>query len=176
MKSWLTVFVALGLVFGLWASAEVSAQDDVTKHPSCPYCGMDRAKFAHSRVLVEYDDGSAFGACSLHCAAIDLAVHMDKSPKTVLVGDYNTKQLIDAEKATWVIGGGKMGVMTKNAKWAFTKSEDAKAFVAANGGTIGTFDQAMKAAYEDMYTDTKMIREKRKAMKQTTMENKEHKQ
>jgi hypothetical protein len=33
----------------------------------------------------------------------------------------------------------------------------------------------MKAAYEDMYTDTKMIREKRKAMKQTTMEPKEQK-
>ncbi len=162
MKRWLTVFVALGLVFGLWASAELFAQDDVTKHPSCPYCGMDRAKFAHSRVLVEYDDGSAFGACSLHCAAIDLAVHMDKSPKTVLVGDYNTKQLIDAEKATWVIGGKKTGVMTQRAKWAFADKAEAEKFVQAEGGQISTFDEALKAAYEDMYKDSKMIREKRK--------------
>jgi hypothetical protein len=65
--------------------------------------------------------------------------------------------------------------MTKNAKWAFGKSEDAKEFVAANGGAPGAFDQAMKAAYEDMYTDTKMIREKRKAMKQASMEHKEPK-
>jgi hypothetical protein len=35
-----------------------------------------------------------------------------------------------------------------------------------------TFDEAMKAAYEDMYTDTKMIREKRKMMKQKMMEHK----
>lgn len=38
-----------------------------------------------------------------------------------MVGDYNTKRLIDAEKAVWVIGGGKQGVMTKRAKWAFEK-------------------------------------------------------
>ena len=80
------------------------------------------------------------------------------------------------EKAVWVIGGSKMGVMTKNAKWAFGKTEEANAFVTANGGNISTFDQAVKAAYEDMYADTKMIREKRKAMKQTTPEQKEHKQ
>jgi len=136
---------------------------------------MDREKFAFSRVLIEYEHGSTVGACSIHCAAIDLATNIDKTPKTIWVGDYTTKELIDAEKAFWVIGGSKMGVMTKNAKWAFGKSEDAKEFVAANGGEPGAFDQAMKAAYEDMYADTKMIREKRKAMKQTTMEHKEQK-
>ena len=163
MKSILTLFVVLGLVFGFcWVSAEVFAQDDVAKHSSCPLCGMDRAKFAHSRVLIEYEDGSAFGACSLHCAALDIAVHMDKSPKAVWVGDYNTKLLIDAEKATWVIGGNKMGVMTKRAKWAFADKAEAEKFVQAEGGQLATFEQAIKAAYEDMYEDTRMIREKRK--------------
>ena len=151
MKSLLTVFVCLGLVFGFCSiSAEVFAQDDVAKHPSCPFCGMDRAKFAHSRVLIEYEDGSTFGACSLHCAALDMAVHMDKTPKAVLVGDYNTKQLTDAEKATWVIGGNKMGVMTKRAKWAFANKADAEKFVQAEGGQIATFEEAIKASYEDM--------------------------
>ena len=41
------------------------AQEDVHKSPSCAYCGMDRAKFAHSRMFVTYDDGSTFGACAL---------------------------------------------------------------------------------------------------------------
>ena len=72
--------------------------DELKKYPKCPYCGMDRAKFAHSRVLVDYEGGSAFGACSLHCAAVDMAVHIDKTPKAIMVGDYNTKKLIDAEK------------------------------------------------------------------------------
>jgi hypothetical protein len=34
--------------------------------------------------------------------------------------------------------------------------------VQANGGTIVAFDDAIKAAYDDMYQDTRMIRENRK--------------
>ena len=49
------------------------AQDDIKKHPSCKYCGMDREKFAHSRVFAEYEDGTTEGTCSIHCAAIDFA-------------------------------------------------------------------------------------------------------
>ena len=75
------------------------------------------------------------------------------------------KHLIDAEQAFWVIGGKIPGVMTKQAKWAFAQKEDAEKFIAVNGGTLANFDQAMKAAYEDMYADVKMIREKRKMMK-----------
>lgn len=163
-------------VLCLFLTASAFAQEDAAKYKTCKYCGMDREKFAHSRMLIEYEDGSLVGTCSIHCAAIDLATSIDKTPKVIWVGDYLSKQLVDGEKAVWVIGGNKIGVMTKNAKWAFGKDEDAKAFIAAEGGNLATFDQAMKAAYEDMYTDTKMIREKRKAMKQASPEHKEHKQ
>ncbi|MGE5844934.1 MAG: nitrous oxide reductase accessory protein NosL, partial [Syntrophaceae bacterium] len=70
-----------------------------------------------------------------------------------------------AERATWVLGGSKMGVMTRNAKWAFLQRGDAEKFIAQNGGKMATYDDAMKASYEDMYADTKMIRDKRKMMK-----------
>jgi nitrous oxide reductase accessory protein NosL len=122
-------------------------------------------------MLIVYDDGTEVGACSLHCAAIDLAINIDKSPKTIYVGDFNTKKLIDAEQAFWVIGGNKPGVMTKRAKWAFEKKADAEAFIAKEGGTIANLDQAIKASYEDIYTDTRMIRERRK-MKRQQMEKK----
>jgi len=148
------------------------AQEDIQKHPSCKYCGMNRQQFAHSRIFIEYDDGSTVGTCSIHCAAVDLAINIDKTPKAIQVGDYNSKALIDAEKASWVMGGSKMGVMTKRAKWAFEKKEDAEKFIKENGGEAATFDVAMKAAYEDMYQDTKMIRERRKMMKQKKMEHK----
>jgi nitrous oxide reductase accessory protein NosL len=69
--------------------------------------------------------------------------------------------LLDAEKACWVIGGKKPGVMTKRAKWAFASDKDAQAFIKENEGKPASFDEAMKASYEDMYTDTKMIRERR---------------
>ncbi len=65
-----------------------------------------------------------------------------------------------------------MGVMTKRAKWAFENKADAEKFIKENGGTPATFDDAMEAAYEDMYADTKMIREKRKMMKEKMMEHK----
>ena len=149
-------------VFSLFVVGAVSAQDDIKRFPTCKVCGMDREKFAHSRMVIEYEDGTTVGVCSLHCAALDLALNIDKTPKMIMVGDYATKSLIDAEKAVWVMGGNKMGVMTKRAKWAFEKKGEAESFVKENGGILASFDEVMKAAYEDMYADTKMIREKRK--------------
>lgn len=168
-KTWIYLIV---IALCLCLTGVVLAQEDIKKHPSCKFCGMDREKFAHSRIYIEFDDGSTDGACSLHCAALDLAIHIDKTPKTIWVGDYHTKMLIDAEKGFWMIGGSKMGVMTQRAKWAFAKKEEAEKFKTENGGDIGTFDQAIKAAYEDMYLDTKMIREKRKRVKKKPMEHK----
>ena len=149
-------------------------QEDIQKEPACKYCGMDRAKFAHSRMLVIYDDGTEVGTCSIHCLAIDFALNIDKTPSAIKVGDFNTKELIDAETAFWVIGGNKPGVMTKQAKWAFKNKEDAEKFIMLNGGTLATFDEAMKAAYDSMYTDTKMIRDKRKKMKMMKMKKTGH--
>jgi copper chaperone NosL len=141
------------------------AQTDIEKHKSCAYCGMDRGQFAQSRMLIIYSDGSEVALCSLHCAAVDFAVNLDKTPKTIQVADFGTKNLIDAEQAFWVIGGTKPGVMSKRAKWAFADKPNAEAFIKSNGGQLATFEGAMKAAYEDMYNDSKMIREKRKMMK-----------
>lgn len=169
MKRFLIFGMALLCCFSLAGVA--AAQEDIQAFSACKYCGMDRAKFSYSRVLIDYDDGTAEGTCSIHCAAVDLALNIDKTPRAILVGDYNTRNLIDAEQAFWVIGGDKMGVMTKNAKWAFEKKADADDFIKANGGRTATFDQVMKASYEDMYADTKMIREKRK-MKKMNMQKK----
>jgi nitrous oxide reductase accessory protein NosL len=143
----------------------VIAQDDIGEHPACPHCGMDRAKFAHARVYIVYDDDTTVGTCAIHCAAIDLAINVGKSPKKIMVGDYNTLNLIDAEKAVWVIGGSKMGVMTHRAKWAFADDKAAQTFIDENGGEKADFDSTMKAAFEDMYKDINMIREKKKKMK-----------
>jgi len=74
------------LIASLLISVTVSlAQgiEDVQKYPSCKYCGMDREKFAHTRMLIEYRDGSGFGSCSLHCIAVDLALNIDKDPKAI---------------------------------------------------------------------------------------------
>jgi copper chaperone NosL len=153
-------------------SVLMALSNDVKEMPACKYCGMSRETFAHNRMLIEYEDGSTVAVCSLHCASLDLALNLDKAPKTISVADYNTKELIDAETAHWVIGGKKPGVMTRNAKWAFAKKEDAEKFRLDNGGLIAGFDEALETAYKDLANDTKMIREKRKMMRKKMMEKK----
>ncbi len=162
MKTALTLALVLA---GLSRPALAEPPADVRAAPSCTHCGMDREKFGHSRMLVEYEDGTRVGLCSIHCAAIELAVVIDKVPRSIQVADHGTRALVEAEKAVWVIGGSVPGVMTSRAKWAFADRAAADAFVKANGGAIATFDEARRAAYEDMYKDTKAIRERRKAMR-----------
>jgi len=130
--------------------------------------------FSHSRMVIEYEDGSAVGTCSLHCTAVELANTIDRIPVMVRVADYDRKELLDAEEAVWVMGGNKKGVMTGQAKWAFADREAAERFVRANGGRIVTFDEAIKAAYDDMYQDTKMIREFRKMKRMKQQEGADH--
>lgn len=161
MKKWL-IFV---LLVATAAGIAFAADPDVLQQKSCSYCGMSRGKFAHSRMLIEYDDGSSVGVCSLRCAAVDLVNNLDKSPRRISVGDYADRTLIDAEKAVWVIGGNKAGVMTGRAKWAFAGDQGAETFIKEHGGSKAGFDAAMKAAFEDLYLDTKMVRERRKMKK-----------
>jgi copper chaperone NosL len=150
------------VVFCLFAGSILWAlENDVKELSACKYCGMNRETFAHSRMLVEYADGTRVGLCSLHCAAVDLAANMGMKVKAIMVADYDTKQLMDAGNAAWILGGNKPGVMTRRAKWAFSDKSAAGAFAKENGGTLIAFDDAMKAAYEDMWEDTQMIRERK---------------
>ncbi len=148
--------------FGVMDAAVAFAHEDIKKFPSCPLCGMDRQQYGYSRMLIKYDEGKATGTCSIHCTAAEISVNRDKTVESMLVGDYHTKKLIEAKKAFWVIGGAKPGVMTNRAKWAFNRKNDAEKFVKENGGRLGTFDEAMKATFADMYEDIKMIRERRR--------------
>ncbi len=124
---------------------------DIKIHPECKHCGMNRQQFAYSRALVEYDDGTAVGTCSVHCLAINLALSTGKTPKAMMAADYYSKKLVDAERAFWVLGGKKAGVMSIKGKWAFEEKKDATKFIKENGGQLATFDRVMKATFEDMY-------------------------
>ena len=139
--------------------------DETIAGRACKYCGMEFEKFNYSRMVIKYNDGTAVGVCSLHCAALELSTMLDKTPQSIMVADMFTRQLIDAEAAFWVIDSSKPGVMSARGKWAFQKKETAENYAREAKGKLVTFDEAMKAAYEDMYVDTKMIREKRKDKK-----------
>lgn len=140
-------------------------ENDIAKFPKCPYCGMDRKAFHHSRMLIHYSNEVPDATCSLHCAAVSLALNIDAEPKAIWVADNASKDepkpLVEAAKASFLIGGSTPGVMTTRAKAAFGSQAAAKAAQDAQGGDLGGFDQALEAAYADMAKDVARIRKNR---------------
>jgi hypothetical protein len=128
----------------------VLAQDDIDAHRSCASCGMDRKAYGYSRMLVQYEDGVMVGTCSLHCAVVELDANHGRTVKSLLVADRDSRVLIDVERAIWVMGGGKRGVMSQLPTWAFQSKAGAEAFIKVNGGKIVTCAEALAAAREEM--------------------------
>ena len=148
--------------------------NDIAKYPKCPYCGMDRKQFHHSRMLIQYADDLADGTCSIHCAAISLSLNIDREPKAIWVGDNaaasEVKPLVEVDKASFLVGSSLKGVMTKRSKVAYGTAEAATASRLANGGELANFDQALLAAYTDMSQDVSMIRKNRAERRKRMME------
>ncbi len=143
------IVVILAAVLLCSARTIVFAQDDINEHRSCVNCGMDRKAYGFSRMLIQYEDGSAVGVCSLHCAVVELDANPGRKVKALLVADRDSRTLINAEQANWVMGGGKRGVMTQQPKWAFRSRDHAEAFIKANGGKLVTWEEALAAAREE---------------------------
>ncbi|MDP2795805.1 MAG: nitrous oxide reductase accessory protein NosL [Sulfurisoma sp.] len=149
-------------------------ESDIEKYPKCPYCGMDRKQYHHSRMLVHYSDDVADGTCSLHCAAISLSLNVDREPKVLWVGDNaaagDVKPLVEVDKATFLVGSKLPGVMTANSKVAYGGEDAARTSQAANGGELVKFDQALLVAYTDMSKDVSRIRKNRAERRKKMME------
>jgi len=128
------------------ATRAITGTADLKEFPSCTQCGMNREKFANSRTFVEFTDGSCAGNCSIGCVADELKAASHKKIKMFRVADYATRELIDAEKAFWVMGGDVSGVMTRVAKWAFADRKAAESFVKDHGGQLTSFEEVWKAA------------------------------
>jgi len=101
-------------------------------------------------MLVQYDDGSSVGTCSLRCLVVELDANPKRTVKAIFAADRTERTLIDAEKAVWVMGGAKRGVMTNRPKWAFASKAAAEAFIENYGGSIVTWSEALAAARDDL--------------------------
>lgn len=144
-RLWLSIILLLAL-----GTACLAADKKVEAPADCKHCGMNRTNFAQSRMVVTYKDGSSAGTCSINCSAIDMHEQQGKDVKSLQVGDYNSRKLIDAKSAVWVIGGKKKGVMTPVAKWAFADKKTAEAFVKESGGKMATFDEVQAATEKEL--------------------------
>jgi nitrous oxide reductase accessory protein NosL len=149
MKQRFIVSVFAFILFCL-TGTDAFAQSDIEDHRSCAHCGMDRKAYGFSRMLVQYEDGAVVGVCSLHCAVVELDANQGRTVKALLVADRDTRTLIDAEKAIWVLGGGKRGVMTQQPKWAFQTKAAADVFIKTNGGKIVPWAEALAAAHGEL--------------------------
>lgn len=151
-------------------------ENDLGKYPKCPYCGMDRREYHHARHLVHYADDLADGVCSLHCAALSLALNIDRDPKAIYGADYGAsadpRPLVKVDKAVYLIGGSLKGVMTKRPKFAFADRAAAEAARDRHGGELGDFQAALTASYLDMSEDVKMIRRARAERRRRMLEQK----
>jgi len=141
-------------------------ENEFEKYPRCPYCGMVRQQWSHTRHLIVYDDDTVDGTCSLHCAAISLSINMDRGPKTIYAGDAGAegevKPLADTADMAYVLNPAKAGTMTAHSKWAYGDAAKAEAAAAeAEGTSIVGFDDALRAAYADMAEGTIKIRARR---------------
>lgn len=140
-------------------------RDELAKCPRCPYCGMDRRQWHHSRHLVHYDDDLVDGTCSLHCTAISLSLNIDRGPKAIYAADFGSDEpirpLVNVDDVQYLIGSKLPGTMSARSKMAFADPAAAAAAQQTQGGEIGDFDAALTAAHLDMARDTDMIRRRR---------------
>ena len=154
-------------------------ENELSKYPKCPYCGMDRTQWHHSRHLVHYEDDLVDGTCSLHCAALSLSINLDRGPKAIYAADFGSsdkiKPLINVDKATYLIGSKLPGTMSKTSKMAFASADAAKAAQKENGGELGDFNAALRQAYLNMAEDTVMIRARRAERRKKMMMDQQHK-
>lgn len=149
-------------------------KDEFAKYPRCPYCGMMRQMFSHSRHLIVYEGDSVDGTCSLHCAAISLALNMDRGPKVIYAGDAGAdvkiKPLADTADMTYVIDPGKPGTMTSVSKYAYADKAKAEAAGGPRAKLVD-FDAALVDAYMGMAQDTIRIRKRRAERRARTGNN-----
>lgn len=108
---------------------------------SCPNCGMHLVKFYktnHTHENHQY--------CSIHCLYESTKGVVPHDAKVV---DTITLELIDVNKAFYVVGSKVKGTMTRTSSYAFGNEKDALLFVSENGGKVMNFAEAYVVASED---------------------------
>jgi|Deesub1362A_J573_1020465.scaffolds.fasta_scaffold10257_1 nitrous oxide reductase accessory protein NosL len=114
---------------------------------------MDRNRFARTRYVFDTEKGR-FYTCSIACLVI-LSMKMQVRPENIKVAEYlNPFNMIDAERAVYVIGSKAKGTMTKRSKIAFSLRSEAERFVSIYGGNIVTFKKALEEAQHEILKET----------------------
>ena len=159
------VFMIMSLVSFAMSAERFQTVDEVNatliqkgdQKYACPNCGMHLVKFyktSHTHEDHQY--------CSLHCL---YEATGGKIPENAQVVDVTSLKLIDANKASYVVGSRIKGTMTQISNYAFLSDQDASDFVTKNGGRMATFKEAYAVASEDFPREKSIIPPKQETKK-----------
>lgn len=143
-----TVVVTVVAIVAIYAFGFATPQD-LAQYPDCLNCGMNRKNCAHTRIVVEYIDGTRRAECGLHCLLADLVNQPGREPKRIQAADYNDRKLVEAEKCWWVRYDNAIECRGSKVLLAFRTERGADDFIASFGGNKLNFDEALKTAYQD---------------------------
>lgn len=143
-----TVAVTVVAIVVVYAFGFATPQD-LAQYPDCLNCGMNRKNCAHTRIVVEYIDGTKRAECGLHCLLADLVNQPGREPKKIQAADYNDRKLVEAEKCWWVRYDNAIECRGSKVLLAFRTEREANDFIASFGGNKLNFDEALKIAYQD---------------------------
>lgn len=130
---------------------------------NCPNCGMMLNMWARTRHVFKLSDGQ-HETCSIRCLA-DMATKAGEEPKNVQVALYlQPEKLVDATKASYVVGSNAKGTMTMVSKLACDSKASAQQFAAAHGGQVTDFSQTLAKATAELEKSRPNIDANRKKM------------
>ncbi|SNB45518.1 nitrous oxide reductase accessory protein NosL [Geobacter sp. DSM 9736] len=147
LKSAISVVGFVVLAVAVTCAFGLATPRDLKIHPQCLHCGMSRKECAHTRISVEYRDGTKGGECSLRCLVATFMEQPGREPKKILASDYNDKTLAQAEKSWWVRYDNAVECRGSKVMLAFRSEEGADKFIASFGGRKLSFDEALKITY-----------------------------
>jgi nitrous oxide reductase accessory protein NosL len=104
----------------------------------CPICGMTLHNFYKTN-FASKANGIESQYCSLVCLVEDEVVN-NKKMTDIRVVDNLTMKMIDAKKASYVVGSNKPGTMSAVSIYGFGTAAGAKDFIGKNGGELKNFD------------------------------------
>lgn len=140
----MAVVVAASYAFGFLTPK------DLLQYPECLHCGMSRKLCAHTRMTVEYTDGTKRAECGLHCLLADLIEQPGRQPKRILAADYNDRKLADAQESWWVRYENAAECSGSKIMLSFRTEKGADDFVVSFGGRKLDFDEALRLTYLDI--------------------------
>lgn len=120
-----------------------------TDHVRCDNCGMNRNAWARTRYEFTTAKGEFF-TCSIACVAI-MGMKLSDEPRNVRVAAYlNPAEMLETERAWFVVGSTAPGTMTAVSKIAFGEKKEAVAFAARYGGRVVGFKDALDTARKEV--------------------------